>query len=340
MPNGVLVIDTETWQVVEHWLAGEHPIQLITGGGGRYLYAMTVAWANQGQSGMRIIDTTTGEEVVVSDELRNAGSAYNTHSVAEIYRDTWGVSPAIAGVDPDDLSVPRETVPFAKMSVSVSTETTMAGGPVTVELRYLDPETGEPIAENTDDPRFDEPIYVRALMSKDHANTTEQTIVLARSAYGVYRGAAVLPTAGSWSIQVIAERDGEPSRYASLRDAVVVQPVLMGDDGRRYMLAVELADSPAHAEQETLVRVSIVDAETGAMIPEDVDLADGMPDEMDGSATLEARAMTTADLIAIEHGVYEGAYNFFAAGRWNISVNFPQDGIRSGGVAAGVVVVE
>ena len=177
-------------------------------------------------------------------------------------------------------------------------------------------------------------------MSKDNVNTTEQTIVLARSEYGVYRGAAVLPEAGSWSIQVIAEREGEPNRYASLRDAVVVQPVMMGDDSRRYMLAVEVAEPPVRAEQETLIRISIVDAETGAPLPEGVELAGGMPDEMDGSATLEARAVTTANLLPTGHGVYEGSYTFFAPGRWNISANFPQDGIRAGGAPAGVVVVE
>ncbi|MDQ3548679.1 MAG: hypothetical protein M3439_07640 [Chloroflexota bacterium] len=332
VPNGVLVIDTATWQVVEHWLSGQHPVQLITGGSGRYLYAMTVAWANQGESGMRIIDTATGEEVVVSDELRDAGSPYNTYSVAEIYRDAWGVSPAIAGVDPDDLSVATRTDPFAKMSVSVSAETTVAGGPVTVELRYLDPKTGEPIAEDTDGVRFDEPGHVRALMSKNNSNATEQTIVLARSEYGVYHGAAILPSAGAWTIQVIAEREGEPSRYASIRDAVVAQPTMLGSDGRRYMLVVETVQPPARPEQETLVRVSIVDAETGTPLLKGVELAGGLPTEMDGSATLEQRAVTSADLVATSrNGIYEGYYNFFAAGRWNISVNFPRtDCVQAG----------
>jgi hypothetical protein len=114
----------------------------------------------------------------------------------------------------------------------------------------------------------------------------------------------------------------------------------MGDDGRRYMLAVEVADPPAHAEHETLIRVSIVDAETGALLPEGVELAGGMPEEMASSATLEARAVTTASLLPTVHGVYKGSFNFFSPGRWNISANFPQDGIRSGGVPAGVVVVE
>ena len=340
VPNGVLVIDTATWQVVDHWLDGQHPVQLITSGSGRYLYAMIVAWSNQGESGIRIIDTTNGDEVVVSEELRNAGGAYNTYSVAELYRDAWGVRPTIAGVDPDDLSEATRTDPFAKMAVSVSTETTTAGSPVTVELRYLDPQTGAPIAEDTDDVRFDEPGHVRALMSKSNSNATEQTIVLARSEYGVYRGAAVLPAAGSWSVQVIAELDGEPGRYASIRDAVVVQPVSIGSDGRRYMLAVQIVQPPARAEEETRIRVSVVDAETGVLLPKGVELAGGQPEEMDGSATLEARAVTSADLDAIDHGVYEGSFTFFAAGRWNISVNFPQDGMRSGGVPAGVVVVE
>lgn len=339
-PNGVLVIDTTTWQVVDRWLAGQSPIQLIASGDGRYLYAMTVAWANQGESGMRIVDTTTGTEVAVSNELRDAGEAYTTYSVAELYRKAWGVSPAITGVDSGDLARSTKIDPYAKMSVSVSAASVMAGDPVTIELRYLDPKTGEPLTGDTDGVRYSEPGNVRALLSKNSSNTTAQTIVLVRSEYGVYRGAAVMPEAGSWSVQVIAESDGQPGRYASLRDAVVVQPVIMGEDGRRYMLSVTLVEPPARAQQETRVRISIVDAETGAPLPENVDLAGGMPEEMAGSALLELRAVTSADLTPVSHGVYEGSFNFFAAGRWNLSVNFPQDGSRSGGIAAGVVVVE
>jgi hypothetical protein len=289
---------------------------------------------------MRIVDTTTGDEVVVSDELRDAGTAYNSYSVAEIYRDAWGVRPAIAGIEKDDLAVATKLDPYAKMSVRVSVASVMAGDPVTIELRYLDPRTDEPINEDTDGIRYSEPGHVRALLSKNSSNATEQTVVLARSSYGVYRGAAVLPAAGNWSIQVIAELDGEPNRYASLRDAVVVQPVLMGNDGRRYMLSITPVEQPVRSQQESRVRISIVDAETGAPLPADVDLAGGMPEKMDGSALLEQRAVTTASLTPTSHGVYEGSFTFFAAGRWNISVNFPQDGSRSGGIAAGVVVVE
>ncbi len=339
-PNGILVIETATWQVVEHWLPGQHPIALITGGNGRYLYAMTVAWANQGTSGMRIVDTTNGQEVVVSDELREAGDAFSTYSIAEIYRDTWGVSPAIAGVDPDDLSAPQRSDPFATMAVSVSTTTTTAGEPITIELRYLHPGTGNPITEDTDGVRFDEPGHVRAMMSKGNANGTEQTIVLARSEYGVYRGAAVPPSAGTWSIQVIAERDGEPSRYANRQNAVAVQPTLMGTDGKRYKLQVTTAETPPRAGTDTVVRVSIIDAETGSPLPAGVELTGGLPDEMDGSAILEQRAVTSNDLTAAGHGIYEGQFNFYATGRWTFSVNFPRDGLRTGAVTVGVIEVE
>jgi hypothetical protein len=65
-----------------------------------------------------------------------------------------------------------------------------------------------------------------------------------------------------------------------------------------------------------------------------------MPDAMMGTATLQARAITTADLTASGHGTYEGEFSFFSSGNWIISLNFPQDGVSSGGVSAGVVVVE
>ncbi len=301
---------------------------------------MTAAWSNQGTTGVRVFDTGTGQEVVVQDDLREVASPYWTYALTDMYTTTWGVTPPVAGVDPEDLQPSTRTVPYARMDVSISASTVLAGQPVTVELRYLDPVTGEPIVEVNNDVRYDEPDHVRALVTDRNTNEPVQTIVLARSATGVYRGAAVLPGVGIWSLQVVAETADEPSRYVTLRDAVVVQPTLMGDDGRRYMLAVEVADPPARIEQDALVRVAVVDAETGSPLPDDVQLVDGMPDEMVGSATLEARAVTSATLAAISHGMYEGHCTFFAAGRWQIAVNFPQDGIRSGGVPVGVVVVE
>ncbi|MGH9173436.1 MAG: YncE family protein, partial [Vicinamibacterales bacterium] len=77
-PSGVLVINTSTWQVVEHWLAGEHPVKLIASGDGRYLYALTVNWGNEGESGLRIVDTTTGDEAIWRSESQRAAIAYNT----------------------------------------------------------------------------------------------------------------------------------------------------------------------------------------------------------------------------------------------------------------------
>ncbi|HYI15646.1 MAG TPA: hypothetical protein VEX37_09655, partial [Thermomicrobiales bacterium] len=339
-PAGVLVIETSGWQVVDHWLADQHPIKLILSGDGSRLYALTTFWSNQGMTGARVFDTATGEEVVANDDFRQVASPYWTYALTDMYTATWGVMPPVVGVDTDDLQPPARAVPYARMDVSVSASTTLAGQSVTVELRYLDPTTGEVVTEGDDDVRFAEPDHVRALVSDRNTNETVQTIVLARSGSGVYRGAAVLPGAGVWSLQVVAETADEPSRFVTLSDAVVVQPALMGDDGRRYMLAVEVADPPVRAEQEALIRVTIVDAETGAPLPEGVDLAGGTPEAMTGSATLEARAVTTADLRPTGHGVYEGSYNFFAPGRWNISANFPQDGIRAGGVPAGLVVVE
>jgi hypothetical protein len=339
-PAGVLVIETAGWQVVDHWLDDQHPIKLILSGDGSRLYALTTAWSNQGMTGARIFDTATGDEVDVIDDFRQVATPYWTYSLTDMYADTWGVMPPVAGVDPDDLRPPTRTLPYARMDASISASTALVGQSVTVELRYLDPTTDEVVNEDSDDVRFAEPDHVRALVSDRNTNEPIQTIVLARSASGVYRGAASLPGAGVWSLQIVAETAGEPSRFVTLPDAVVVQPVLLGDDGRRYMLAVEVAEPPARAGQDVPIRVRIVDAETGAQMPDDVELAGGMPEMMLGTATLQARAVTTADLIASGHGTYEGAFSFFSSGNWIISLNFPQDGVSSGGVSAGVVVVE
>jgi hypothetical protein len=340
-PTGVLVIETTNWQVVDHWLDDQHPIKLILSGDGAYLYALTTGWANQGMTGARVFETATGAELVLDDDLRRVATPYWTYALTDMYAATWGVVPPVVGVDPNDLHPSTRTEPYARMDVSISASAILTGQPVTVELRYLNPGTGEPVTDG-DDVRYDEPDHVRALVFERNqgAGATEQTIVLARSSTGVYRGAAVLPGVGVWSLQVVAETTGEPSRFVTRDDAIVVQPVLMGDDDRRYMLAVDVVEPPARAGQDVPIRVRIIDAETGEPIPDAVTLASGMPDAMMGTATLQARAITTADLTASGHGTYEGEFSFFSSGNWIISLNFPQDGVSSGGVSAGVVVVE
>jgi hypothetical protein len=337
-PRGVLVINTRTWQVDAHWLPDANPTQVLLGGDGRYLYVPTVDWGGSGDSALRVLDTASGAEVFATE-----GTGYGvSYSPAELYRATYGVSPAIRGVDVADLrrgSLAGDE-PFATLSVSVSAAALVSGDPVTIEARYLDPADGNLVVEGEEGVRFDEPDHIRAVLSTGGSAEEDVTVVLGRAGYGTYRGATVLPRAGAWTVKVIAEREDEPSRYALVEDAVTIQPAIFGDDGRRYILSVSIDPAAPAPNQEVTARVAVVDAETGAPLPDGVFFQGGMPEHIDASFFLQEAGVTSRDLFPVRHGVYEGKVSFFSSGTWSVSANFPQDGRRSGSIPAGTVVVE
>jgi hypothetical protein len=333
-PSGVLVINTTTWQVTEHWLPETTPTQVLLSGDGRYLYARTGGWDND--HALVVIDTTTGTEAFRADAT-NWGT---TWSPAELYRNTYGKSPAIAGVDTRQLSTGTfDQRPFARMSVSISASSIVSGDAVTIDLRYLHPKTGEQLRDGDNTVVFEQPDAVRATLTRGASTEDVVTIVLTQAAHGHYRGVAQLTTPGTWSVKVVAQRADEPSRNAGIADAVVVQAALGGSDGRRYILRVETDPAQPTVEQPTTVRVTIVDAETGAPLPEGVTLQDGLPDEMDASFFLAQDGVTSTTLTPAGHGIYAGSASFFGPGTWTVQIDFPNDGVRSGSARAGIVEV-
>jgi Tol biopolymer transport system component/nitrogen fixation protein FixH len=333
-PSGVLVINTATWQVTDHWLPETAPTQVLLSGDGRFLYARTGGWDSD--HALIMIDTATGAEVFRTD----ATSWGATWSPAELYRGTYGRSPEVAGVAARGLSTgTSDQQPFARMSVSVSASTVVSGDSVTVDLRYLDPRTGEPVQDGDDSLVFERPDSVHATLKRGTQTEDTVTIVLTEAEHGHYRGAAQLTTPGAWSVKVIAQRANEPARSAGIADAVVVQAALGGSDGERYLLRVETDPAQPAAEQATTIRVAIVDAATGAPLPAGVTLQNGLPETMNASFFLDQAGVTSARLTPASHGTYTGSASFFRPGVWTVQVNFPNDGVRSGSIQAGVVEV-
>ena len=82
-----------------------------------------------------------------------------------------------------------------------------------------------------------------------------------------------------------------------------------------------------------------MDAETGAALPDDVDLHSGLPDKMD-AAFFGSGGVTSAHLQATAHGVYAGPAHLFNSGSWSASVNFRNDGVTSGAIDVGAVVAK
>lgn len=336
-PTGVLVIDTRTWQVVERWLTDAHPVQVILGGDGRYLYVQTVSWGGDGVNEFRVVDTATGQDDLTVD--LPTGMAW---SLAELYRDTWGRAPVVAGIDGRKIAqAPAgEAVPFARLEVAVSIDSVVAGDPVTVEARFLDPTTGAVVRDGQSGVRFTPPDHVQATFSRGAGREKEVTAVLTQAQYGIYRGAALLPAAGTWSLDVTVRTSGEPLRRAGIAAAVVVQAALAGSDGNRYVLQITTDPTSPAANQPFTIRAAFVDVATGKPLTKGDGLLNGTPDEIAISLTpSNGSGVTTTTLGPTGDGSYAGTAKVWQADRWRIRADFPGDGVN-GSTPAGVVEVE
>ncbi len=336
-PTGVLVIDTRAWQVVDRWLTDTHPTQVILGGGGRYLYVQTMNWGGDGTNEFRVVDTTTGQDDLTVD--LPTGTAW---SLAELYRDTWGRAPAVAGVDGRTIAkAPAgEAVPFATLDVSVSADSVVAGDPVTVEARFLDPASGAVVRDGQDGVRFTPPDHVQATFSRGNSSDKDVTAVLTQAEYGVYRGAALLPAAGGWSLEVTVRTSGGPLRRAGIADAVVVQAALAGADGNRYALRITTEPATPAANTPFTVRAAFVDVATGKPLTKGDGLLNGTPEEIALSLMpSDGSGVTTATLEPTGDGSYSGTAKVWLSGRWKVRADFRGDGVN-GSAPAGVVEVE
>lgn len=322
--RGVLVIDTRTWQVVDRWLVDTHPWQMIVGGDGHYLYVQTVSWGADGRNEFRIVDTTTGQDDFTVD--LPSGTIW---SLAGLYQDTWGRAPAIEGVDPKTIreSASGKVVPFARLDIAVSKANVISGDPVTVEVRFLDPKSGEVVRDGQDGVRFAPPDHVQATFSRGADRSKDMTIVLAQAEYGVYRGAARLPGVGGWSLTVTARTSGEPLRRINQPSAVVVQPAAIGSDGNRYALHITTDPQTPVRDEEFTLYAEFVDVHTGAPIPGGVTLPNGAPDTIAISLLpANGSGVTTTKLLPDGDGTYSGTATVWLADVWQINANYDGDG--------------
>jgi len=95
--HGIWVIDTARWRVTADWLPDTPISAIMLGGGGRELYAQQGYQMGDADSGtLRALDTFTGSEHFVLGGL----SRTTVYSLLEIYRTTYGRSPAVSGPSP------------------------------------------------------------------------------------------------------------------------------------------------------------------------------------------------------------------------------------------------
>ena len=271
---GVLVIDTHTWQVTDRWLPGVEPSQLLLSADGDRLYVQEPPWSAAAEAGtVHVLDASSGAELSATAPLRRV----MLHSLGEAYRSTFGRGPVVS-----EPSAAPTITPLARLTVNADPLTTLAGSPVQIEARFIDPRTGQTVSAGQSGVRYDQPARLVAHLVRDGAGLDEVPVTLHESAFGVYRSSVGLPytppgSPANWTVRVEAEWADGLRRQVEVRDAVFVRPSFTGSDGRSYVLQVSSEPSRPRADEDTRLLVAFVEPATGAPLPDDVSLVGGLP---------------------------------------------------------------
>ncbi len=296
--EGVLAIDTQTWQVKNHWLQTAEISDIFLSSDGSTLFVQELPWSSSRSSGtVHVLDTTTGAEVSQSTSLQNV----QLRSITAEYLNLYGSAPAVPAAPP----LPR---PTRALTAELSAARVIANEPIQLEVRV--PEAPSAVTAN--------------LLRGD----VDVALELQPAEPGVFRATFSLPqpTGGAnaaWSVQAVAQWPDGVRRRVELRDALFVRPSFTGSDGRAYVL--ELSGSP-RVNVDSDIQVSFVDAATGSSLPDDVSLDATLPKVMELAFFNTGSSARVFDSAA--HGVYRGQIKLWSAGEWRVYAAIPrQNGV-------------
>jgi hypothetical protein len=244
-----------------------------------------------------------------------------------LYRGQYGRSPAIDGVAPVDL----DTFSTLPRIVASGQSNVVSGISSTVTVRVFDPVGGGILREARDDVRFDPDSTVTAYLTSE--GQPGQLVVLSETEPGIYRGSVSLPGDGTWSINVSMIAPDGQATVAAEAGSLVVSPTLTGSDGRRYQFRVSFDPANPTADEMATFRIRLVDVESGALVPPEVDfnveqyaLFNGqigtLPQRLSMSLGNPVTLFGTRSIISsqVGHGVWEGRITFAESGIWTVSV--------------------
>lgn len=219
--SGVWVIDVGSWTVVDHLLPEARPAELLLSGDGRTLYLRGEEnGVASGEGELLAIDTASGDAHPL--EAPGAGR-YSLASIATLYRRTYAVSPAVDGLRAEGSPA---AAPLATARVELAPTRVTAGDTVSVEVRFVHPLTGEPVAEGSPGARFEEPLGVRLTLELD-GGSAAVILELGRAGYGHYRGFVRLGEPGRWTARLNVDwPDGGPvDRSLAITGGLKIAPV-------------------------------------------------------------------------------------------------------------------
>lgn len=316
------VVDLESWQVVHRIDVPGDVRDISIAPDGDQLHALSQVNNPDDPQRWRFVitsfDTQTYEqaEMLELSEIVDQNAFFYLVSLAELYRDTYGRSPIVDGIEAQDVET-FATLPRAR--VQVLDENIPVGVTVPVELEFLDPATGEPLNGEHPAVHFDPEQSVTLAFEQPGAKSVIS--VSAELAPGQLRGTVKLKSAGSWNARIVVG-EGEDAFTLVLQDVFRSTPTYEGDDGRPYALRLETEPDVPTAEGDTTIRASFVDAETGDPLPESVSLVDGLPEEM--RVALVGPGSVIRDLPSAGHGIYANTISIANPGFWSARLIFRQ----------------
>jgi len=144
---------------------------------------------------------------------------------------------------------------------------------------------------------------------------------------------------GRWRATVVVTYPDGTRWSRSWPDVVQISPALQAIDGGRYIFDLAVEPGEPLAGIETLFRATLVDAVTGAPLPERVQLNAGMPELIEVALHKVDGAFTSVTLLPVGHGVYAAGAVIQWPGRWQASMSFRVLGQPAVTLSAGEVVV-
>lgn len=210
--SGVWVIDTATWALTEHWLPESKPDRILLSGDGAMLYlheqGSPMGAASEGM--LWALDTATGSQVQTT-ELSSLPEAVEIQlqSLFSIYRQQYGRSPGLEDVQPEDN---RAFTSLPAMEATMNPLSIRVGEPVTIDVRFIDPLSQEPLVEGRSDGRYQPSNGVRAVLTNSSGEAGDIILELGRAGYAEYRGTVVIPGPGDWTLSIV--NDGSSPQTA------------------------------------------------------------------------------------------------------------------------------
>ena len=311
--EGVLAIDTQTWQVRSRWLQDVEVSDMFLSADGASLLVQDLPWSDSRSAGaIHVLDTASGAELNVSSAL----PFVQLRSVPAMYQVLFGRAPSVQ-------PAPALPQPTTVLLAEVTPTRLIADQPTQLEVRFVEPQSGlAPDAMS-----FEEPSWVTAHVVRADADIATE---LQRAELGIYRGTFTLPppksgSNGAWSVQAVAQwPDGHRSRV-ELREALFVRPSFIGSDGHVYVLDVTTEPAKLRMNEDGQVRAAFVDAVSGAALPQEVELDLTLPERLELDFFGTGSSSRWLDVIG--HGVYSGQVRLWTGGDWRVWAAIPREGV-------------